>query len=161
MTKILVVSDSHGYHSNLKRVIKKVQPIDAMFHLGDLQCSFNRLKELVSCPIYAVAGNNDFMSDLPKVDVFQIDGVQFVITHGHRQRVHYGVEEVKDFGICNGGDVVCFGHTHRPYLEQDHQITVLNPGSISLPRQEGHIPTFAIVEIDLKGQLHFTIRELE
>ena len=40
-----------------------------------------------------------------------------------------------------------FGHTHRPYLEQDPDITVLNPGSLSFPRQEGRKGSFMIMEL--------------
>ena len=34
-------------------------------------------------------------------------------------------------------DIVMFGHTHKPYFEQKDGITVLNPGSLAYPRQEG------------------------
>ena len=40
-------------------------------------------------------------------------------------------------------------------------ITIMNPGSISLPRQPGRIPTFATIDVDKEGELHFTINELK
>ena len=48
-----------------------------------------------------------------------------------------------------------FGHTHRPYFEQDEDITVLNPGSVSYPRQEGRRGSYMIMEMDEEGDLKF------
>ena len=44
-----------------------------------------------------------------------------------------------------------YGHTHRPYLEQGGKVTILNPGSLSYPRQEGHRPSYMIMELDKDG----------
>ena len=55
-----------------------------------------------------------------------------------------------------GVDIVMFGHTHRPYLEQG-KVTVLNPGSLSYPRQEGRRPSYILMELDAKGQTHYHI----
>ena len=46
-----------------------------------------------------------------------------------------------------------FGHTHKPYMEEDNELLVLNPGSLSLPRQEGHRPTYIVMEIADDGQI--------
>ena len=35
--KILVVSDSHGFEGNLRKVIERVEPIDMLIHLGDFE----------------------------------------------------------------------------------------------------------------------------
>ena len=50
-----------------------------------------------------------------------------------------------------GYDVVMYGHTHVPYIEIGDDVTILNPGSISYPRQPGRKPTFLIMEIDEEG----------
>ena len=57
--------------------------------------------------------------------------------------------------------VAMFGHTHRPCLEIESDLTVLNPGSLSYPRQEGRKPSFLIMEIDRYGEAHYTINYLE
>ena len=36
----------------------------------------------------------------------------------------------------------------------------VNPGSLSYPRQEGRLPSYAIMEIDRKEKVHFTIAYL-
>ena len=48
-----------------------------------------------------------------------------------------------------------FGHTHRPYLDDSQGIIVLNPGSLSYPRQQGRKPSYMIMELDESGQAHF------
>jgi predicted phosphodiesterase len=64
--KYLVVSDTHGYHANLIKVLEKVRPITALIHLGDLQCSPDKIEELAGCSVYAVGGNCDIFNRLEK-----------------------------------------------------------------------------------------------
>ena len=45
-----------------------------------------------------------------------------------------------------------FGHTHRPYLDQGKEITVLNPGSVSYPRQEGRKGSYMIMEMCIRDR---------
>jgi putative phosphoesterase len=40
-----------------------------------------------------------------------------------------------------------FGHTHVPLLQADGELLVVNPGSMSLPRQ-GSKPSCAVLEVD-------------
>ena len=57
--------------------------------------------------------------------------------------------------------VVMFGHTHYPYLEEMEDLTVLNPGSLSYPRQPGRKPSYLVMEIDEQGKAHYEHRYLE
>ena len=61
---------------------------------------------------------------------------------------------------ARGVDIVMFGHTHRPHLEIGEHLTVLNPGSLSYPRQEGRLPSYIIMEIDGRGEAHYTVNYL-
>ena len=51
-----------------------------------------------------------------------------------------------------GKDIVMFGHTHKPYLDTEDGITILNPGSLSYPRQEGRRSSYMIMTIDEAGE---------
>ena len=52
-----------------------------------------------------------------------------------------------------------FGHTHRPLLDiDDEELMLINPGSLSFPRQEGKRPSYIIMEIDEKGELQFELK---
>ena len=54
--------------------------------------------------------------------------------------------------LKKGADIVMYGHTHKPMIQQEEKLLVLNPGSLSLPRQEGHRPTYILLELE-KGKL--------
>ena len=155
--KVLIVSDTHGKDLVLKKVVEKVQPIDMLIHCGDVEGSEDYIRSLVNCPVHMVAGNNDFFCDLPNEEEFSIGKYRVLVTHGHYYYISMGTQMLKEDARARGFDIVMFGHTHRPCLEQDAGITVLNPGSLSYPRQEGRKASFMIMDIDQGGQAHFTV----
>lgn len=154
--KVLIVSDTHGYDDNLESVLQKETPIDAMIHCGDIEGSEDYFEALLDCPVYMVRGNNDFFSDLDGEMEFELAGRRIFLTHGHYYGVSMGPERILDEGLDRGVDIVMYGHTHRPILLQYPQIVVLNPGSLSFPRQEGRQPSYLIMEIDEKNNLKFS-----
>ena len=48
-----------------------------------------------------------------------------------------------------------YGHTHKPVIDVDKDITAINPGSLSFPRQEGRKPSYIIMDLDRDGQVHY------
>lgn len=158
--KILIVSDTHRHDSNLVKVIEKVGTVDSLIHLGDAEGSEDYIRSLVQCPVHLVSGNNDFFSDLPREEEFELGKYHVLITHGHYYYVSLDTQEIRRQAITRGADIVMFGHTHKPYLETRDQVTVLNPGSLSYPRQEGRRPSYIIMEIDREGNAHYTVNYL-
>lgn len=158
--KILIVSDTHRHDANLVTVIKKVSPIDRLIHLGDAEGSEDYIRQIAECPVNIVSGNNDFFCDLPREEEFMIGKYRVMITHGHYYYVSLDMQEIKRQAVTRGIDIVMFGHTHKPYLEKDGGITILNPGSLSYPRQEGHKPSYIIMDVDRDGEAHFTVNYL-
>ena len=57
-------------------------------------------------------------------------------------------------------DMVIYGHTHRPVIDGQSEIMVLNPGSLTYPRQEGRKYTYIIMEIDEEGEVKCTLHHL-
>ena len=161
MSKILIVSDTHGKHTYLEKVLEDVKPIDMLIHCGDVEGGEETIQKLADCPVHMVAGNNDFFSDLPREEEFTIGKYNVLLTHGHYYYISMGTDMLKEDARARGFDLVMFGHTHRPYLEYAKDITVLNPGSISYPRQEGRRPSYMIMDIDRLGEAHFTLRYVE
>lgn len=159
--KILIVSDTHKKHGNLKKVLESVKPIDLMIHLGDAEGYEDYIAELAGCPLEIVSGNNDFFSDLEREKELLIGRYKVLITHGHYYYVAMGVEDLKKEAAGRGMDIVMFGHTHWPLLDYSRGIVTLNPGSISYPRQEGRKPSYGLMEIDQEGEAHFCIQYLE
>ena len=78
-----------------------------------------------------------------------------MITHGHYYYVSMGVEVLVGEARARGADIVMFGHTHKPFLEEREGVIVLNPGSLSYPRQQGHRGSYMIMEINEHGEAQF------
>ena len=155
--KVLVVSDTHGQHRNLIKVIEEVGMIDMFIHLGDVEGGELFLENLVSCEKHIIKGNNDFFSDLPREEEFYIGAKKVFITHGHNYYVSLNYDMIKDEGRHRGDDIVMFGHTHKPYLEQSEDLLLLNPGSISFPRQAGKLPSYAVLEVSENNKVNCQI----
>jgi len=155
-----VISDTHGRHQYLDQVLLDERPYSRVIHLGDIEGADDYIESVAGCPLDAVRGNNDFFSVLPDEQVVVVGGKRIFMTHGHFYYVDAGVERLVKEAHGREVDMVMFGHTHRPLYRQDGDLTVLNPGSLSYPRQEGHRPSYAVMEIDGKGQVQISLKYL-
>ena len=158
--KILIVSDTHGKHYNLETVLEQEKPLDMLIHLGDVDNSGHYIEAMAECPVEMVAGNNDYFSNLPGEREFYIGKYKVMLTHGHYYYVNGGTAHIKREAVARKIDIAMFGHTHRPYFGQDELGIVLNPGSISYPRQDGKRPSYIIMDLDEEGEAHFSIEYL-
>lgn len=149
--KIMIVSDTHNSHRNLERAIEKAGKIDMLIHLGDVEGGEDYIEALVDCPAHILSGNNDFFSDLPREEEFDIEGKHIFITHGHYYYVSMNEERLKEEARNRGADIVMYGHTHKPSCERENGLLVLNPGSIAFPRQIGRKYTYMMMQIE-KGK---------
>lgn len=150
--RVLVVSDTHGREENLKKVLKELGTPDIMIHLGDSESGEESIRALADCPVYMVAGNCDYFCSLPASAVVKLAGHRIMITHGHYYYVSVGIRDLAEEAKANQCDIAMFGHTHRPFLNQeDPELTILNPGSLSFPRQEGHRPSYMLITME-EGQ---------
>ena len=116
---------------------------------------------IAGCPVHMVAGNNDFFSSLPREEEFYLGKYHVMITHGHYYGVSMETDTLKEEALSRGADIVMYGHTHRPEITIEENITVLNPGSLSYPRQWGRKPSYIIMETDEEQEAHYTIHYLE
>ena len=156
--KILIVSDSHGNNRNLIQAIKNMRgTMDMMIHLGDMECSPDSIRKLVECPVEMVKGNCDYGNELQGAKLIQIGEHKAFITHGNRYGGEFGIPEMKDIARENGAGIVMFGHSHKPVIDTKSDITVLNPGSISKPRQDGFRPTYLVMNIEDDGRTDYVL----
>ena len=165
--KILIVSDTHRKDENLKWVIRKTKPFDMLIHLGDAEGSEYEIMKWVDkdCDLEMIMGNNDFFSQLEREKEIMIGKYKVLLTHGHYYNVSVGAEYLAEEARARGFDIAMFGHTHRPFYEVDRKpgdkdLIVLNPGSLSYPRQDGHKPSYMLMEIDKEGEAHFSLNFL-
>ena len=159
--KILIVSDTHGSLQNLKRAVWAEQPFDMMIHLGDVEWKEDKIRKMVSCPLHMIAGNNDFLTDLPEEEEFEIGKYHVFLTHGHRYRINLTEERLQNVARMNGADIVMYGHTHMPSITVEEDLITLNPGSLTYPRQIGRKPSYIVMWIDRKGEASFEIKYLD
>ncbi len=157
MTRVLIVSDTHRQNSNYLKVLEAVRPIDMVIHCGDVEGSEYLIQESAGCSVEMVAGNNDFFSSLPREKEFEIAGQKVLLTHGHYYHVAMGTEVLKEEAVSRGVDIVMYGHTHKPVIEIGKRVTILNPGSLTYPRQEGKRPSYMIMEVDESGHPAYSI----
>ena len=157
--KILIVSDTHRKNQNFFNVVRKQSP-DMVIHCGDAEGCEDDLAQAAGCPLMIVLGNNDFFSQLPREDIFQIGTYPVFLTHGHTYHVGMGIEPLKNAAIDRGTAIAMYGHTHRPLIDQTGSVTIINPGSLSQPRQENHKPSFIMMDIDRFGLAHFALNYL-
>jgi len=155
--KILIISDTHGRNHHIKNVLDKVGPIDLLIHLGDMEGGEDFIKSITSCQIEMISGNNDYFNRLPKEKIIKIGKYTVMLVHGHRYGVNYNTTDLQEAAVRNKADIVMFGHTHVPMIDLSGEVWVINPGSLSLPRQQGKIPTFIIMDLDSNGVAHFTL----
>ena len=149
--KVLVISDTHGRTDNLDKILPLVKPLDQLIHLGDVGRDVEYIEVIAECPCCFVSGNNDFYSTLPRERLIKLNGVPVFLTHGHYYYVNSRKDFVRSAAVQRGARIALFGHTHVPYLEEDDMILVANPGSLSLPRQEDHHPTYILLYIAEDG----------
>lgn len=158
--RVLIVSDTHGRHTAFDKALEQAGMIDCLIHLGDTEGGEDYIDAMCDCPAYILAGNNDFFSSSPREQEIQLGGKKIFITHGHYYYVSLGPEHIVEEGKARNVDIVMYGHTHKPFLETFDNMTVLNPGSLAFPRQEGRRSSYIIMEIDEKGNTEFEIKYL-
>ena len=104
--------------------------------------------------------------DLDREKDIMIGRYRVLLTHGHYYSVSLGPERLIKEARAGGFDIVMYGHTHRPFYEVDKKdgdkdLIVLNPGSLSYPRQDGHRPSYMLMDIDRDGEAQFSLNYLE
>ena len=160
--KVLIVSDTHRKDDSLYKIITESGPFDMLIHLGDSEGSEEKITGWAgeNCQVHMVLGNNDFFSDPDREKEITIGKYRILLTHGHYYNVSLGVERLELEARERNLDIVMYGHTHRPFYEVHNGVIVLNPGSLSYPRQEGRKPSYMIMEVDETGEAHFTLNFL-
>jgi uncharacterized protein len=144
MSKVLIVSDSHGLSSELISIKEKHRlDVDFMLHCGDseLQADDPGMEGFL-----VARGNCDHEQEYQE-EVFQVvAGKKMMMTHGHHYQVKSSLMSLHYRAKEQQADIVCFGHSHVLGAEMIEGILFINPGSIRLPRMRKE-KTFCILEI--------------
>ena len=158
--RVLIVSDTHGKDKNLLEVLEIEKNLDFMVHLGDIGRLEDYIEEVTGLACFAVRGNNDFGSMLPADSIIMLGQHKTFITHGHLHDVYISTAELRRYAKGLGCDIVMYGHTHIPEVKRINGITVVNPGSLTNPRQKGRNPSYVIATVKDDGDIDFEIKYL-
>ena len=178
--KYMFASDIHGSAYFCRKMLEAFQEEKAerLVLLGDLLyhgprndlpreyapkeviAMLNGMKHL----IYAVRGNCEAEVDQMVLNfpvmadycILELGKKTFYATHGH-------VYNQENLPPIQEGDILIHGHTHVLNAERRENYILLNPGSVSIPK-EGNPPTYAVFEDgifcikDFQGNI---VKELE
>ncbi len=150
--KILVASDIHGSLKYAKAVIDKFKShnADRILLLGDilyhgprnpLPEEYNPMEVAIllneyKSKIFAVRGNCDSEVDQMVIDfnisqdylTMILDDRCIYASHGH-------IYHPDNIEFIENDDVFIFGHIHLPIAKYENNKFILNPGSITLPKE--------------------------
>lgn len=126
--KILVLSDSHGRMGLMLDAMERERP-QRVFFLGDHYQDGQTLADAYpDVPMDLVKGNCDWCAG-PDELLVEVEGVRFLLTHGHRYYAKSGVDWLADAGQEKGAAMVCFGHTHEALNMPMNGVWLFNPGT--------------------------------
>ena len=130
MKKILVLSDSHSYFDKVLKIFEKEKP-DIVIGAGDGIKDIEELSYIYpKAEYYIVKGNCDYFDrSHNEENLFEIDNIKIFLTHGHLYDVKRSLSSIKEIGKKLNVSLIVFGHTHKPYIEKDGDITLFNPGA--------------------------------
>jgi uncharacterized protein len=118
--------------------------VDVILHAGDVG-SLNVLRELEHiAPTQAVLGNvDDEAFGLPPELNLSVSGMTLHVSHGHE----LGSPTPERLVNRYRADVVIYGHTHKPLIQQVGRTLVVNPGAAG-PRRFNLQPSVALLSIE-------------
>jgi putative phosphoesterase len=142
--KLLIFSDNHRDKQSVEKMISLHKDADRIISLGDSEM---REHELTNLNVFGVKGNYPFEPKFPNDLIFVFHELKVYFTHGHLYSVKLGLNRLLNYAYYNEINIVCFGHTHTPYLKELNDILFLNPGSLSSFKMHEK-NSYAILEID-------------
>ncbi len=154
--RIVVFSDNHRDREVVERILLLNPGADRILSLGDSEMTEGELSRL---GVYGVKGNYPFEPDFPDELTTVFEGWKTFVTHGHRYGVKNGLYWLSERARAEACDLVLFGHTHAPLLEERDGIIFLNPGSAARPRIGGK-GTYAVIEAT-EAELAIAILDLD
>lgn len=142
--KILVIGDTHGKLNKVRDIYPKLKNIDLIAHTGDHLRDARALGREFNIDVVAVKGNCDGSFSGEDFEIIETEYGKILLTHGHMQNVKMQLSTLMYKAMENQCRAVLFGHTHQALIEEANGIRLINPGSLTQPR-DGSSGSYAIV----------------
>lgn len=151
----MIASDIHGSASYCTKLLERYEQEKAqrLILLGDILyhgprndlpdeyapkkviTMLNNIKNNIIC----VRGNCDTEVDqmvlefpvLSDYAIFDLGDKIIYATHGH-------IYNKNNLPPLHSGDILLYGHTHIPECTEVQEVTIMNPGSVSIPKEKSH-----------------------
>lgn len=159
-----VVSDTHGNVMGMRRLaeVLKARGVSTLLHVGD---DYRDLETMAQTGLKVIGVPGVYCREygdarIPNRLVVELNRVKLLLTHTEGRHKHDGPGDPDPAAMAREVQIVLFGHTHAPVLEERQGVLWLNPGHLRDRHDRGHPPTFALLEISPTGAW-VEIRRLE
>lgn len=148
--KILVASDIHGNSDKFSKVISffKDENLDKIIILGDIFNYYQTTSDLeISKMLFSVAPKLEIVrGNCDKDEDEQMMPMGFKTYHieeinNHKIMFFHGDKYITNDAVCV---IFCSGHTHVAKIIKNENKIMINPGSVSRPR-DGSIGSFLVI----------------
>ena len=146
--RILVISDTHGELDRFWKVFNKLNketPVQMIVHCGDYIEDAKEIRMRSGIPVVAVKGNCDGEYSDDGYSILETESGDFLVAHGHMHDVNFSLQKLYYTALDNNCIGALFGHTHRSAFVETGDLYMMNPGSLTKPR-DGSGGTFGILE---------------
>lgn len=142
--KLVIFSDAHGNRSLVDRILDFNVDAEYFVSLGDsgLDPDYLRVHDIVH-----VKGNIPRDAGVVYDAELMVGDRRIFLTHGHRYKVHRGLDRLLKHAMSNHFDIALYGHTHIAHAERFGSLLVINPGSCASPR-DARPPSYAVLTIE-------------
>ncbi|MEG0977618.1 MAG: YfcE family phosphodiesterase [Bacilli bacterium] len=130
--KIVVISDAHGDKREIEKVYLKEQNCDLFLDCGDSQLTPEEIT-----PFISVKGNCDFFDFPTKRDIKTPFGNIYI---AHKSPMNFS-SKVNDYLF------ILSGHTHVASIKKIDNTYLINPGSLTHPR-DNELGSYVIIDIN-------------
>ena len=127
MKTLFIISDTHGNREGLNNLLPIISESHYFIHLGDFCSDIKDMPSEIYDKLYFVKGNCDGGGE---DGYLGIEDVKIMITHGDRYGVKQSLTKLYLKAKEQGVNVVLYGHTHIPDIQEYNGITFINPGTL-------------------------------
>jgi len=159
-----VVSDTHGNIQGMRRLaeVLKAKGVSTLLHVGD---DYRDLKTLAQAGLEVIGVPGVYCREyrdarIPNRLVVEVNGVKLLLTHTESRHKHDRPGDSAPETLARQVQIVLFGHTHAPTLEERQGVLWLNPGHLKDRPDRGHAPSFALLALS-PAEAQVEIRRLE
>ena len=141
-----LISDTHGLLR--PEVFAALDGVELILHAGDVGGASIVHELSTIAPVRAVCGNTDSPGEpgLAESLNLKVEGILIHVSHGHE----VGSPTPEKLLARYTADVIVYGHTHKPLIEEAGKRLVVNPGAAG-PRRFNLKPSVARMTVSKAG----------